>query len=177
MEQIALDTYKEATTEINALATRIETLVKLRYTAIANVSSLLNRVLLENNMLSNIVWKYHFITVDQNYIVFNAYKDHTRDTLLSFLDVKKGTYADYDLKRTEDNDHVILTLSITPSQEQLYIDRDHISSIIKEYHLVNIFTPSIDIHITAANDLIEVLSVILIAVQDERFTDYKGDSP
>ena len=167
--QTALDTYKETAAQINEISARIETLIKLRSAAMSNVSPALNNVLLENDMLRNIVWEYKHI--DQNYIVFVAYKDHTRDTLLEFLNAKEGTYADYDLKRTADNDRVIITLSITPQREQLYIDRDYIARVIKEYRLVGIRTNIINARITSSNDLIDVLSSILIAVADARSPD------
>ncbi len=167
-ETAALDTYKELAAEINMLSIRMEALVKIRRAAMTNVSPALNNVLLENDMLSNIVWVYKHI--DQNYVVFEARKDHTRDTLMAFLGVKVGTYADYDLKRTEDNDHVIVTLSITPQREQLYIDRDHIARVITEYRLVNIFTPIVDTYITSSKDLIGVLTAVLSSVGAARFS-------
>jgi len=90
---------------------------------------------------------------------------------MTFLGIKAGTYADYDLKRTEDNDHVIITLSITPQQEQLYIDRDYISRVITEYRLVNICTDIVDAHITSGKDINDVLTSILYAVGAARYSD------
>lgn len=168
-EPIALDTYKELAAEINMLSVRVEALVKLRRAAMSNVASSLNLVLLENGMLRNISWIYKHI--DLNYVVFEALKDHAHATLMTFLGIKAGTYADYDLKRTEDNDHVIITLSITPQQEQLYIDRDYISRVITEYRLVNICTDIVDAHITSGKDINDVLTSILYAVGAARYSD------
>ena len=168
-EPTALDTYKELAAEINMLSIRIEAIVKLRSAAMSNVAASLNLVLLENGMLSNIVWVYK--RLDQNYIVFEAYKDHTRNTLLSFLGVKAGAYAEYDLKRTEDHDHVIVTLSITPHREELYIHRDHIYRLVTEYRLANIRKDFINAHITSSKNLIDVLSSVLYAVEDARYSN------
>ena len=164
----ALEDYKTAASEINALSERIDALYKLRTASVKSISPALNLVLKENGLLRNIMWVYK--SIDQNHIIFEARHDNSLEALLEFLGIKeRPTHADYDLKRTEDNDHVIVTLSITPTRVELYIDRDYVLSVVNEYRLTKIFTGIINAHIEASYDLAETLSNIILAVEQARY--------
>jgi len=174
MTQTALDAYLDHANAINSLTKKINDLTSLRSTMLHKTTPLLKDVIKEGGYLSDARWDYK--TIEQNEVIFTLFSSGDSAPLEELINAdSKLTYIEYDFERSSDNDHVTLSLLIGFNGIELHIHRDHIYRLVREYHLVNIFTDVINAHITLGKDINDILTSTLCAVEDARLATRKEE--
>jgi hypothetical protein len=159
----ALVRYTSVAEEANRISKKISGLNRVLSVTMRNLEQLLNEVIIENNLLSDIRWKYK--TIESGYIWFES--DSDVSDLLDFMQIKDTlSYHHYYLLRSEDNDYVILSMTIGQQGIRLEIAEDEVSDIIKTYNLKNIDLDTLSSLVARLSSHIDLLTGMATVVSD-----------